>query len=244
MNHRWIYLILPVLLLLAPFAAAQEPDIYMEEKFETPAMGNQPAVNGIMKTWISGDKLRKQDPTGGQIIIYRGDLGKVYIVSPLQKAYVEMPMAEITRIAEQTLQMYVPSTGQQELYKPTGKTKQIGKWSTSEVEVVSGQSMPGIESKTTMWVAKGSSFEKSVLRRIFETSLGKNFSPQVTKMLDKLSALEGYPVQMTTTTTAQGKTYTSMVTLLKMEKQKVDPAKFEIPDDYTKVVAPPRYPGQ
>jgi antitoxin component of RelBE/YafQ-DinJ toxin-antitoxin module len=228
-------------LFVCPVSAQVQPDVYFEETIVSPPVGGQPALAGTISTWMSGGKLKMQSPEG-EVMIYRADLDKVFMVNPIQRTYIEMPMASIRSMTEGSIEMYLPMKDGKvpdQIYKKTGKTKKIGSWNTHEVEVAAGQSAPGMTSKTTMWVSSDTGFGHDLMVRLFRATMGQKISPKMQMLFEKLASLDGYPVQTITTSTFNQQTITTTKTLKKIEKrEKIEPSVFEIPKDYTKVQVP------
>ena len=243
---RLVWIALALILSFGTYGAAfaqQLPDVYIEEQLVGPSLSGGLPGTGVIKSWISGRKLKKEAPGGEEVFIFRADLNKVYVVNTTRKSYIEIPMSEMRMMTEKSLDMYIPKKNgvvqlPDELYVKTGKTKKIGAWKTYEVEVNSMQSGPGMESKTTMWVTKDLDFDHSFLIRIFKITMGDEVSPDLRKLFDKMTDLDGYPVQQITTTTFQNQTFTSTNTLLKIERKKIDDSVFVVPGDYTRIEPP------
>lgn len=219
------------------------PDVYIEERLDGPPIAGVP-TGGVIKSWVSGIKLKQINPSGEEVFIFRADLGKMYMVNSTRRAYLEMPLTQVRQMTERSLDIYIPRingvpTIPDEIYKKTGRTKKIGQWNVYEVEVVPGQSGPGMSSKTTMWVTKETGFDHAFMVRLFKITMGEQVSPDLQKLFDKMTALDGYPVQTITTTTFQNQTYTSTKTLVKIERRDNMPANlFEVPTGYTKIEPP------
>lgn len=238
-------ILIAFILLLAPMVFAGETaDVYMEEKMEHSGVGMNTMSGGVIKSWISGNKLKQQNPGGNEIFIFRADLGKVYIINAIKKSYMEVPLSQMRALTEKNLEIYMPPTGSdgkmpESIYKKTGKTKTISKWQCYEVEVLAGQTAPEMQSKTTMWVTKNLGFGHDFVVRIFKITMGNEVSPKLQELFEKMTALDGYPVQTITTTTYRNQNLTSTKTLVKIEKKKkIEPLIFEVPAGYTKVAIP------
>lgn len=221
------------------------PNVYIEEMLTAPPAPGQPAFNGIIRSYIAGKKLKKVSPGGNEEIIYRGDLKKVYILNPMRKVYIEMPMDQMRTITEKSLNMYVPTKDgvpqiPDELYVKTGNTKKIGQWNAYEVEVKAGQVMPDTQTTTTMWISKETGFDHNFFVSLFKLTMGDEVSPHLKKLFEKMTNIDGYPVQTVTTTSYMNQNYTTSITVLKIERKKAfEDSVFEIPEGYSKVEAPP-----
>lgn len=228
--------------ILAPFAGADElPDVYLEEYYVHSGMRIDVPKEGVTRSWISGDKMKQTTLNGQEVYIYRADIGKVFIVNPIRKAYLVLPISQIREATEKDLQMYMPYKDGKfivpdKLYRKTGKTKMVFKWKAFEYEVLAGQEAPEMTSKTTMWVTNDIKFESDFVVRIFMITMGNVISPRLQKLFKKMTELDGYPVQTITTSVYRNQSFTTTKTLTKIEKlNKIDQSIFDIPSDYTEV---------
>ncbi len=245
MKLRSILFLTMILLLLASSAFAQRlPDVYIEEELKIESPSQAFSQGFMLKSWVSGRKLKQDNPTANQVMIFRADTGKVYMINPIRRMYQEVPISEIRQMTEQGLAVYIevkdgkiqiPET----LYKKTGKTKKIGKWNCYEMEMLAQQTGPGMDTKTTMWVTKDTGFSHDFLVRIFKISMGDQVSPELQKLFDKMTAVDGYPVQTITVSNVQGQKVISTKTLVKIEQiEDIDSTIFDVPAGFTKVVQP------
>lgn len=234
-----------LLLVIGSAVAEEEQDWYIEERVSGHVPGGSQTMNDVVKSWISGNKLKQVSKAGQEIIIYRADIGKAYLINPVQKAYMEIPLSEMRQVTEKQLTTYVPNVDGQmkipdNLYEQTDETKKIGKWTARKTKVLTGQSIPELKSQTNMWFTDNSDFSIRILIRIFEITMGGKVSDQMKELFDKMTNLPGYPVQIETTTVYRNQTFSTTKTVLKIEKQKsIDPMIFDVPTDYTKVEKPP-----
>ncbi len=217
------------------------PDVYMEEYYVHSGMRVDVPKEGITRSWISGAKLKQTTLNGQEVYIYRADLGKVFIVNPIRKSYIVLPISQIRQMTEKDLMIYMPyKDGRfvvpEKLYGKTGRTKTIFKWKADEYEVLAGQQGPEMKSKTMMWISKDTKFGNDFVVRIFIITMGNEISPKLKDLFKKMTALDGYPVQTITTTNYRNQVFTSTKTLTKIEKVKnMDQSIFDIPVNYTEV---------
>ena len=244
MKRAFLSLAMIALFCLSAFGVAlaqQTSDVYMEEQVNSPGKDASQPFTGIIKSWVSGKKLKQELPGTKQSIVFRADLGKVYLLNPAQKIYIEVPIDQMRAGAQKSLDMYKDESGKipDTIYKKTGKTKKVGKWNTYEVELPVEHPSPGAETRTTMWVSKETGFDHEFLVRIFKITMGEKISPELQKLFDRMTALDGYPVQTVKVTTYNNETYTETSTVLKIErKEKIDQSIFEVPKDFTKAKPP------
>lgn len=240
-----LFLLVIFLIFFASVAMAQkEQDYYIEERISGQLSSNSQTVNDIVKSWISGQKMKQTSKGGQEIIIYRADQGKAYLINPVQKAYIEIPLSEMRQMTEKALSTYVPVVDGKlqvpdKLYEQTDETKKIGPWTVRKMKVLTGQKLPEIQSETGMWFAENSGFDNSILIRVFKVTMGGQVSPEMKKLFDKMTNLPGYPIQVETTTTYRNQTFSTTKTVIKIEKKmNIDPMIFDVPSEYTKVEKP------
>ena len=86
---RWI----AALALTAMPSLAWGQDVFIEAKTHTDAismMGHDvPAQDGVNHTWIGDGKVAVMDESAGTSVIFRADLGKMYVLFPKDKTYYE-----------------------------------------------------------------------------------------------------------------------------------------------------------
>jgi hypothetical protein len=227
------------------FAFAQAlPDVYIEEMVSGTGIAANSGFNGIIKSWISGSKLKQVAPGGQEVILYRADIGKVYMMNPARKVYIELPMEQMRMMTEKALEVYVPiKNGKIQvpdaLYKKTGRTRKIGAWNTYEVEVLTPQAGPEMISTTKLWVSKDTGMSNDFVVRLFRITMGDKVSPEFQKLFEKMTDIDGYPVETITTATFDNQTFTTTKTVVKIDlKEKIDSSIFDVPSDYTKVEPP------
>ncbi|MCB1153580.1 MAG: DUF4412 domain-containing protein [Deltaproteobacteria bacterium] len=224
-------------------ASAEEKDYTIEEKMVTVAPDNQPTQSGTVKTYVSGNKMRK-DSLGSESMIYRADKDVVWIVRREQREYLEIPYAQIRAMTEQSLQVYAPPTpGNEEvpknLYEKTGERQTIGYWPCEVIRLNTRQILgPGVTSRTTMCVSTATGLEAEDLVRTLRISLGNRISTRVNELLDRILKLEGYPVETKTVTDVQGKTAQTTMTLQSVKVAPIDGSVFEIPEGFKLIQAP------
>jgi len=223
--------------------AFAQDSYYIEERVQSNSP-QHPPIDGIMKSYIKGDLLRREAPDGVEVNIFRPDRQLVWLINTTRKSYAEIPFEVFRQNAELELmsmmppgpdgQPHVPDT----LYDPTGKTRKIGKWSCKEYKRKNEPKMQGVTSTTTLCVSKETGLPKELTLRIFSITLGKELKPPIQKLLDKITELDGYPVQTTTSITAPQIQSNTTQTLIKVEKRAIPDDIFELPAGYTKINMP------
>jgi hypothetical protein len=228
---------------LCAAATARAQDIYIEEELDSSAPAGQGPIHGLVKTWIKGEKMRKNN-LGRDTVIFRPDKGVAWMIHEPSKTYAEIPIAQLRALTEQSLSIYSPSKDSTSgapasWFKKTGRTKKIGKWNCFEIEVLSRQVVaPGIVSKTTQWISRDTGLDAKTTERIFRITLGGQIPAESQKLLESLKSLDGYTVENSTTTEGQGQNINSTLTLKKVEKKTIDDSMFEIPFGFTKMTPP------
>lgn len=235
------------LLLLLGFAVvapAQERIFYIEELLATSAPPGQRAPGGTIKTWVRGDRMRTES-SGGEIAIYRQDLGVAWLIHAPSKTYVEIGSDKLAQMGMQSLSVFgrvengtfvIPEP----LFVATGKKRDVGAWTCEDHEVAAKQVLgPGITSTTTQCVAPRTGLTAADLVHVFRLSVGGATSATFDKFYAQVQLLPGYPVEQKTVTNAQGQVVSTTKTLKKVEFPTMSDALFEVPAGFTKIQPPP-----
>ncbi len=241
-------LIAAICLCLIPLSASvvtadQVRGWYIEEYIETAAPTDMPTRNGIVKSWFADGKLRK-DSFGQEILIFRPDAKETILVHPPSRTYSILPIEHIKRMTEQSLSAYQPLLNDptkkpEDLYRKTGRREKIGAWDSWEIKLmVKAVTAPGVTSQTTWWITDEAGVGPELLINIYRASMGETKSSNINKLYDAIASLKGYPVRQVTETDVQGQKIVTTMTVLKVEKQKIDASLFTTPADYKKTDMP------
>jgi len=219
----------------AQTAVMPELSLYQEERVETINYPGGSQGTFTTKSWIKGVKMRTDALEGQDITIIRPDLGVVYNINGARKAYVETPLAIYRKASKQSIAMMA---GGDITYRWTGRTKKIGKWSCREVVVSEESNSVGQEMKTIWWVSKDIGLNKQIYRHIMSIALGNEMDAATTKSLEKLTSIDGYPVQQETSIKHHDLTIKQIHTLNKLEQKPIEDSTFDLPSGLTKIAVP------
>jgi len=239
--------IIYVVLLLALIAGAVWPlvvqaenglladlSLYREEELITVVYPGGQQSSDITRSWIKGVKMRTDAQNGNDVLIIRPDLELVYNINMQRKIYSEMPISLYRQAAKSAMPMLAADS----TYRVTGRNKKISKWSCREVIVAEETDQFGQKMKTIWWVSNDVGLEKKILRHIMAITFGTENDAMTMRFFEKLTNIDGYPVQTETSFTLRGQTVKKIQTLKKLEKQEIDNKLFELPEGLTKLNVP------
>ena len=219
-----------LLLLIAPLAARAQ-DTYIEAKTHTDAvqmMGQSvPAQDGVNRTWIGDKKIAVWDEAAGTAVILRPDLGKMYVLYPKEKKYLESAIPfQLPPEMQQAMAAMKPEV----TVTPTTESKVINGFPTKLTRVKIR--MMGQEIDMEYWVSTELGVSSEQVREVTQAMFAGN--PMLAEMGKKMSAIEGYPVRIDTRVQAMGSTFASWQEVQKVEKRAAPPGTYDVPEGYTK----------
>ena len=205
-------------LLVPLLATAAFAGIYYEEEVKSGAQATK------LVFYISGAKARiemRRQGTAG-VMIQRFDQGKIYQLTPQNKMYLERAIPELT--PEQEAQVQVTVT-------KTEETKRIGNYNCTRYEVtIKGfANMPPEGVTVQQWMTS----DADVADEFEKFSYAENRALSA-KVATQLAKLEGFPMEVVTTTPSGSTT----ATVTTVKKQDIPDSMFEVPADYQKVTMP------
>ncbi len=192
----------------------------------------QPAKDSQVRTWISGDRLRRDD--GDQSVIFRPDLKLLYLVDHESKTYSELALpidlrkmmppgseAMADQIAE-GMKLTVQVTAKDE-------TRKVNQWNTKRYDVAV-QSAMGMKIATTLWVSKEVDGYASMNRLAAAMA---SLQPGSAAWVRELEAIDGYPVLQESSVDALGAKFGTREELVSVETKDAPAGTFEPPAGYT-----------
>jgi uncharacterized protein DUF4412 len=233
---------LALLTLFLATAGLQAQGLYWESTSTGPRV---PGGKPLTAKNYAAPKKHKIDH-GEQIIIFRLDQEKMYVVNPAKKTYSEMTFADLEAAAEAQKEMmkkqleFMPPEQRKALEKQlgTGKDAKVEVEKTSEKRDIAGRSsMKHVvkeDGKETMtvWVTDDVKEYKS-LKADFDalTKRMGALNPGMKGIAAAAEKIEGFPVEKDMK--EMGKE-----TVTKIESRSVPDSEFEVPADYTKTPSP------
>jgi hypothetical protein len=224
---------------LAPAARA---GTYLEHEKVFPNPVTLKSMTAKVRTWRDGDMMRREDPLTGNILILDLKKGQIKGYSKRDRTYWVVDEKAFRATVNQSLVLLgakpLPN-GDIEvppgIFKPTGKKATIAGRKAYEVAVTAA--LPPGQS-ASYWFSEEvpSSMEEMVsdLRAALGNPSGAGFE----KLFSQWRALQGYPVQQVTVIQTASGAIIHSETLLKYEKQKVDPTLFKVPAGFKKIEDP------
>ena len=238
----WRLLGAAVFVFLAPALARAGEGVYIEEKIVSPAMMGEPERVEIVRTWLLGDGLMRQDGRDGkETILFRLAEKRVIVIDHDADTYVEIPLDRFAEVGAMRLSMYTRrdqggrETVPTPLFKKTGRVRRIGKWRCYEVEV---QGDPLLGAKPIQWIATYTGLDAHVYARLFAIPLGGKVPEIRRAIVDQMVALGGYPVKTVLSRSLGKPSIAKTQTVEVLQKREIDKSVFEVPEGYAKVEMP------
>lgn len=188
----------------------------------------------VTRSWIKGVKMRTDAESGSDITIIRPDLGLVYNINMKRKIYTESPLSIYRRAAK----LAMPMLAADPTYRVTGRKKKINNWNCREVIVAEETDRFGQKMKTIWWVSNDVGLEKKILRHIMAITFGTEVDAMTIRFFEKLTNIDGYPVQTESSMTLRGQVIKKIQTLRKLKKMEIEDKMFELPEGLTKIKVP------
>lgn len=230
--------------LIAGFAAgAADPaaasGYYLEERITTVMDGQPVGPPELIQTWILGDDLMRKDThQGTRSILFQIAKKTIWVVDHQNRNYVEINADKFQQLAAMGVTMMStpeqsgdPLTGQVSMER-TGRKKKIGDWECYEIRWRdAGQA----QDKSRQWISDETGFDSKVYAKIFELTFGGAVPEKYSSVLKNLRELNGFPVRTEKSLNLGDKSITRSQTLVKLEKQSLTPAHFQLPEGYQKI---------
>jgi len=215
---------------------------YTEEEIRYPAFGENAAYSIIRKTWYGGDRMRKEEDWLGTTIA-RFDQNKFYVLEPGSKTFFTVSADFIREYAPQGLSAFGALEDDRgnsyfppDLYVRTDAKKTIGRWPCYQVMTNPKYRNPELP-YCVIWYSTEVDFPMDLFGEQLKNLMGD--TPQIRDLFNLLKQFEGYPIRHE----AHGLSGLVITTLYKFErKDKIDPALFEVPKDYSETPMPEEMP--
>jgi len=208
--------------------------LYREEELITVVYPGSEQSSTVTRSWIKGVKMRTDAEGGNDVTIIRPDLEMVYNINMQRKIYSETPISIYRRAAK----LAMPMLAADPTYRVTGRNKKINNWNCREVIVAEETDQFGQKMKTVWWVSNDVGLEKKILRHIMAITFGTETDAMTMRFFEKMTNIDGYPVQTESSMTLRGQTVKKIQTLRKLEKQTIADKTFELPAGLTKINVP------
>jgi hypothetical protein len=177
---------------------------------------------GEVRTWIAGDKLRRDE--GDSSYILRLDRNKLYVLNHGDKTYSELayPVDPDRVAAPASARMKVQMTA-------TTETKKIGSWSARryKVEISNPE---GLHLDTTIWASTEVASYPAYNR--LAASLAA-LQPGSGELARKLEQLEGFPVLQEADVQMGSSRFKTREELVAVETKEAPAGSYEVPAGYT-----------
>lgn len=215
---------------------AQEGYYVEEETIMPPIFGS--GEKTLTKTWMTGDKLRRDEGDKNQTTIIRADLGKIWLIDHSNKTYSELTPEIFQGLAVMGLMMFGvtidSATGKPRipdpLFQNTGRKRLVGNWECYEVVIKAGAGLRGIVEPVVLWVSGNTGLEKDFYSRMMRRLMGE-LGKEYDAFFRQLEELNGYPVLMETK--AMGAIVAQA--LKKVEEKSIPASVFDLSEGYKMV---------
>lgn len=220
-------------LLFALPLSGQDSTYTIEEMWTTPPIFGMPGNTRKVQTRISQNKIRRDEADSSQIVLMRADLGKLWMVRPKDRTYMEMDRETLQGLSMMALMLFGigihPETGKpsipDSLFLKTGKQSRIGSWNCEEVRVRSGAGRTIV-----LWMSPETGLESGFYGRILKSLMG-DYASDYGAFFKQLDALSGYPVLIESG--AGGKVFSQK--LISVRKEIVPESVYEVRKGYKKL---------
>lgn len=182
--------------------SAQEGYILEEETTMPPVFGMSDKIS-ITKTWMTKNKMKRNEGAKNQTTILRSDIGKIWLIDHSDTTYTELSREMFQGLAMMGLMMFgvtVDSvTGDpiipDPLFKRTGRKRNIGDWNCFEVVAGGGKGgfVNGMIEPVVMWVSGDTGIEKDLYGRLMRQLMG-GLGEKYDSLFRQIEDLGGYPV--------------------------------------------------
>ncbi|MBN2031064.1 hypothetical protein JW824_12580 [bacterium] len=232
-----IIMIMVVLFAIPLFSQLQ--GVILEEETVTPPIFGLSGSRSVTKTWISGDRIRRDEEAGNQTTIIRPDLGRIWMIHHSDTTYTEMTQELFQGLAMMGLMMFGVTTDTltgkpiipDPLFVHTGRTRMIGEWTCHEIcTPKSEEGLLGMIQTFSMWISGDTGLDGAFYGNLMRKMMG-DLGQDYDAFFDQLEQIEGYPVLLETTI---------MGTNISQELNKIEygfipDSVFELPAGYRKV---------
>ncbi|HOT96839.1 MAG TPA: DUF4412 domain-containing protein [bacterium] len=231
MKHR-LRIVFLTLLVLACARLAQA-DIYIKESEHSDAiviMGQtHPAKELIKTTWMTRDKVRRDDPETS--IILRMDKGLLYILRHPQKSYMEIPLNFATATEQPAVDLGIQAT-----VTPAGEKKKIGKWNCSKSILKLDMGGMGFAITSEIWATEDIKIDPALYAKFTSALMAANpmLASSLHTMIEEMQKIKGVHVLNQTSIQMMGQTIKTSTTLIEFKEGKAPDGIFELPADYKK----------
>jgi hypothetical protein len=218
-------LMVPVLL------SGQNSGTVIEEEWTLPALFGMPGSVRKVKTTLSDGLMRRDESDSSQIVIIRPDLGRLWLLRPKSKSYIEMDKETLRGLSMMAVMLFGigidAGTGKphvpDSLFTPTGRETRIGAWLCGEVRV----RRPG--SPAMVWISRETGLDSRAYASVLKSLMGPAWT-DYGSFFRQLDALGGYPVLIEA---GSGNRKISQK-LIGARKETVPESFFRIPSGYRK----------
>lgn len=225
--------------ILACKVDAQERGYIIEEETTTPPLFGIPGGTGLTKTWMTKDKLRRDEGGKEQTTIIRSDIGKIWLIDHSDTTYNEMSRETFQGLAMMGLMMFGVTTDSatgkpiipDPLFQRTGRAKKVQDWTCHELVVGSREGFFGkMVERFSMWVSRETGLEQGLYGRMMKKMMGE-LGGEYESFFRQLEEIDGYPVLVETK--AMG--LEMIQKLKKFERCPIPASVFELPEGYKKI---------
>lgn len=235
---KLILVLTAAVLVLAPLCAGA--DVFMKEKIQTEGMKimgqAQPPQEKVSTTWISQDKMRKDEGEVSTIARMVDGRMKIYHLNHPEKTYTELSF-DSGDLRDMTASM---AEGMKLKVTPTGETRTIGTWKCRKYLQEMDMGMMPMHSE--VWASEDITIPyQDFFDRMTLTMMAQQPGTQVSMQAvqEEMQKIKGVPVlTVTTTTIMKGMNMKTSRELLEIKEGKAPEGSFEIPPGYARQEMP------
>jgi hypothetical protein len=219
-------------LVFASAGWAADEGVYIEQEMNQAAVGRMPAMSGVQKIWMTATNVRNEAEFGDTTSVAIIDLvnRKIVLMPTEDKQYIEMGLDDYQKIVG----MRLKSSGLQDetanpKLTPTVEQKKIGEWNCVKYVFEQGGRVPV---RSELWVSKETGVDFSAYMDLMKKM---GMDQALGKLSQFVTAIDGYPVEVTTEQTVESQKISSTTRVRKVVRGPVDPSLFKIPAGYKRL---------
>jgi hypothetical protein len=222
----------------------QETGLVLTETVKTPPMFGFPAKTRQVRTWIKGDRLRRDEGEKSRTVLVLPGQGGAWMINHRDSTIAPILPETLQGLSMLGIGMFgIASdsvTGKPvippRIFRKTGRSQTLNGWHAEEVQVQSGGSpaSPKGNSGTILWVSGDAGLDISVYLDILKRMMGPYYEDYAQLMI-QFRQLNGYPVLI------RGSLMGMEISqaLISVERNDIPDSAFELPKGYKRRMKTP-----
>lgn len=230
--------ILLTLLTLAFAADAAAADVVVTEKRVRDAFvymeQEQPRLEQTVTTWFGDGVLRRDEASTSFILSAKANTLTIVDHEAKSLSVLNLPIdieSYIPEAMRPQLREFRDAMKLEATVTPTETTEQIAGFEAKRVDIVAESKAVGMRTELEMWISKGISVDHELFALAARTLAA--LQPASGDFVEKLIALDGYPVRTVTKSTSMGAETSTREEVVSVETKTAPEGWYLAPADYT-----------